>query len=248
MPDQEFGLVDYHCHLDLYPDYTEQFRLCERNQITVLAVTTTPRAWPRNCELATDSDFIRVGLGLHPQLVGQSGKDEELFFKYFERARFIGEVGLDASPQYFKTFDEQVRIFEAVLRRCADVGEKILSIHSVRATGEVLKRLERFLPSSKSTAVLHWFGGSRAELARAVKLGCYFSVNQEMLRKESSRKIVASIPLDRMLTETDGPFTRTQPGQVLSTISELARLFSVAEKTIKDQIQKNVTALENQTY
>jgi TatD DNase family protein len=166
--DERFRLVDYHCHLDLYPDYIEQFKACEQNRLTFFAVTTTPRAWQRNCELASGSKFVRVGLGLHPQLMGEHSNDEEIFYRYFEQSRFIGEVGLDASPQYFKHFDEQVRIFENVLKRCARAGDKILSVHSVRAAGEVLKRLEKFLPDGNNIAVLHWFGGNRQEVARAV--------------------------------------------------------------------------------
>jgi TatD DNase family protein len=248
MSDERFGLVDYHCHLDLYPNYIEEFKACEQNRLTVLTVTTTPRAWRRNCELAAGSKFIRAGLGLHPQLVGQHGDDEELFSRYFEQSRFIGEVGLDASAHYFKHFDEQVRIFENILERCARAGDKILSVHSVRAAGEVLKRLEKFLPTGSSTAVLHWFGGNRQDVARAVRLGCYFSVNQEMLAKDSRRQVVSSIPLDRLLTETDGPFIRVQPGNVFSAIKELATLYSISEDAIKKQIQNNVDALERSRH
>jgi len=56
---------------------------------------------------------------------------------------------------------------------------------------------------------LHWFTGSKAEAQRALELGCYFSINAAMLESERHASMTAVIPLDRLLTETDGPFTKT---------------------------------------
>ena len=94
-----------------------------------------------------------------------------------------------------------------MLKACASSGQKILTIHSVRAVTAVLDRLERCLPLNENVAVLHWFTGSTSELWRAVELGCYFSVNAQMLIGERRCAIARQIPLDRLLTETDGPFT-----------------------------------------
>src|SRR5258706_315068 len=107
--------VDYHCHLDLYPDYVNQFLACTDKEIATLAVTTTPRAWPRNRELAQSSPYVRVGLGFHPQLVAERAAEFPLFKEYFSETRFIGEVGLDASPRYYKSYSEQKAIFEEIL-------------------------------------------------------------------------------------------------------------------------------------
>lgn len=60
------GLVDFHCHLDLYPDHYSAVRDAEKAGIFTLAVTTTPRAWPRNHEIAKRTKYVRAALGLHP--------------------------------------------------------------------------------------------------------------------------------------------------------------------------------------
>ena len=151
------SFVDYHCHLDLYPDYVNQFLACSDKEIATLAVTTTPRAWPKNRELAESSPFVRVGLGFHPQLVAERAAEFPLFKKYFSETRFIGEVGLDASPQHYKSYSEQKEIFEQILNLCASHGDKILSVHSVRATRDVLGLIEKVLPPGRSRVVLHWF-------------------------------------------------------------------------------------------
>lgn len=89
---------------------------------------------------------------------------------------------------------------------CAARGGKILSIHSVRTASRVLDHIDECLPRDRGKVVLHWFSGTAAEARRAVQAGCYFSVNHAMLGKPRGREIVAQLPLDRILTETDGPF------------------------------------------
>lgn len=242
--------VDYHCHLDLYPDYASQFLACTENRIATLAVTTTPRAWPMNRELAESSPFVRVGLGFHPQLVAERSSEFHLFEKYFPESRFIGEVGLDASPQHYRSYSEQKKIFEQILNLCARQGGKILSVHSVRATRDVLKLIERLLPLDSSRVVLHWFGGTKAEAQLASNLGCYFSVNAEMLTKDARRAVVGTLPLNRILTETDGPFTNTldqqsKPSDVPRVITMLQSVFGIEEEELRKQVLANLDNLES---
>ena len=250
MPDAAPRFVDYHCHLDLYGDYVDQFEQCNKLRIATLAVTTTPRAWPRNKELAERFPFVRAGLGFHPQLVAEHLSEFALFEKYFPESRFIGEVGLDASPPHYASYSLQEKMFEQIIKLCASHGERILSIHSVRATRKVLSFIERLLPVERSRVVLHWFGGSKAEAQLAVKLGCYFSINAEMLAKDTKRAVVATLPLNRILTETDGPFTNTlahpsKPSDVPRVITMLKSLFDIEEEDLRKQIVANLHALES---
>jgi len=249
MSDPTPKFVDYHCHLDLYPDYIDQFSICTQNQIATLAVTTTPRAWPRNRELAESSPFVRVGLGFHPQLVAGHAAEFPLFQKYFSETRFIGEVGLDASPQYYKSYSAQKEIFEQILNLSACEGNKILSVHSVRATRDVLGLIERILPPGRSRVVLHWFGGTKSEGEWAARLGCYFSVNAEMLTKDARRAVVSTLPLNRILTETDGPFTSTvdepsKPTDIPVVIKLLCSVFDRDEEELRMKIVANLSDLE----
>ena len=95
-----------------------------------------------------------------------------------------------------------------MLERCAEAGDKIVTVHSVRTVVTVLDMVETHLPRGRGQVVLHWFTGSRSEAKRATELGCFFSVNATMMDSERGRALVASMPLDRVLTETDGPFTQ----------------------------------------
>ena len=203
------GLVDFHCHLDLYPDHAVAVRDAEAAGVFTLAVTTTPRAWPRNHELAQQTKYVRAALGLHPQLVAERESEIELWERHLAETRYVGEVGLDAGPRFFKSLDAQRRVFQHVLRRCAQAGGKIITVHSIRSAKSVLDLIEAHLPPGRGKIVLHWFTGTKSEARRAVELGCYFSINAGMLGNERHAPLVQTIPLDRMLTETDGPFTRT---------------------------------------
>lgn len=248
MPENEPDLIDYHCHLDLYPDYETQYRDVAAQRIATLAVTTTPQAWPRNKELAAKIPSVRVALGIHPQLVGQHSNEIALFERYLPETRFVGEVGLDAGPKFYRTYDRQKVVFESVVRLCAEAGRKILSVHAVRSVRDVLEFVERHLAGTSNRVVLHWFSGSVAEARRAVDLGCFFSINRMMLEKRDTL-LLSSLPRHRLLTETDGPFTQIEgrvavPADVRSTVAALSECLVQNVPTTMEMLRRNLHTLE----
>lgn len=241
-------LVDFHCHLDLYPDHAAAVGQCEREGVFTLAVTTTPKAWPRNQELAARTRHVRAALGLHPQLVAERGHEIALWRELLPRTRYVGEVGLDAGPRFYPSFDRQKEVFREVLIACAAASDKILTVHSVRAAKIVLDMIEAHLAPTRGKVVLHWFTGTASEVRRAVDLGCYFSVNAEMLANEKRTEINRAFPSERILTETDGPFTQTggrptEPVDVLHAVEALAALHGVDVEEMGRQIGANLQAL-----
>ena len=244
--------VDFHCHVDLYRDHAAVIAECDKERVATLAVTTTPKAWKRNREMAAGSQHVRVALGLHPQLVAERAGELPLFEALLPDARYVGEIGLDAGPRFYRSFPEQERIFERILRACAEQGGKILTVHSVRAVPKVLDRIEAALPQDRGRVILHWFTGTPAEARRAAAMGCYFSINREMLRSDRHRKLVAGLPLDRLLTETDGPFveidgTPVRPPSVSDTVAELGDLRGIDSGELGKKIISNLRALVRAT-
>jgi TatD DNase family protein len=244
------ALVDFHCHLDLFPDFVSALKNAEEAGIYTLTVTTTPRAWPRNLELARATRHVRAALGLHPQLVAEHSAEIRLWEEYLPQARYIGEVGLDAGPNYYRSLDLQREIFTHILRKCAEAGGKVLTVHSVRSATAVLDLIEAQLPPPKGQVVLHWFTGSKAEARRAAELGCYFSINASMMTNERGRDCVATLPIERLLTETDGPFTQidggpARPADVDTTIGALANLRHLTHEATAATVQTNLCTLLN---
>ena len=242
------SLVDFHCHLDLYPDHADAVRHAEAAGVFTLTVTTTPLAWERNYELTAPTRHVRAALGLHPQLVAERGHELALWKELLPRTRYVGEVGLDAGPRFYKSFDRQKAVFAEVLRACAASPGKILTVHSVRATKLVLDMIEEHLPRDRGRVVLHWFTGTAAEVRRATALGCYFSVNGEMFDNPKREAINGTIPVDRLLTETDGPFTHvdgrpTRPDDVTNVLRGLAQTHGMTYDEMTAVVLRNLKAI-----
>lgn len=207
-------LVDFHCHLDLHPDMQVAFDRCDRLGCTTFTVTTTPKAYARNKAFADRSRHVRAALGLHPQLVAKRGDEIDLFEQLARGTRYIGEIGLDASRDHYPSFERQKLVFDRVLAICATQGDKIISVHSVRCARYVLDSFERASVMQSCNVVLHWFSASKADIQRAIDIGCWFSVNEKMLSTSSGRALIELAPKDRILTETDAPFIESFGRQI----------------------------------
>jgi TatD DNase family protein len=231
--------VDFHCHLDLYPDLATAISVCEETRTATLAVTTTPRAFARNAKLAAGTQFVRVGLGLHPQLAAERWTELSLFDALLSQTRYVGEVGLDAGPRFCRSLERQTQVFRSILERCARERDKILSVHSVRTSTKVLDLVEELLSGSGCKVVLHWFTGTVAEAVRAASLGCYFSINQEMFRSDKAVAVIKTVPADRLLTETDGPFVQVGPKPISpGEVGQAVRLLASATGREPDAMSK----------
>jgi TatD DNase family protein len=236
-------MIDFHCHLDLYPDPKAVIKECDRRGLYALSVTTTPSAWKQTNALAADCRRIRTALGLHPQLAHERRSELPLFEQLLPLTRYVGEVGLDGGPEFKAYWDDQVAVFTRVLELSRAVGGRVLSIHSRRASKPVLDLLERF--AQNVTPILHWFSGSQRDLARAVKIGCWFSVGPAMLASTSGQKIAALLPRDRLLIESDGPFAQLggraiYPWEAELAVGQLATLWGNTDDTVRELLRNNL--------
>jgi TatD DNase family protein len=239
-------VIDFHCHLDLYPDPASVVADCERRGTYVLAVTTTPLAWEGNQALVQGASRIRVAPGLHPELVSQRHTELPLLLDLVKRSRYVGEVGIDGGPNCQPHMDLQGAVFRDVLRECSRQGGRVLSIHSRGAATEVLNRIEA--DRGLGLPVLHWFSGSQAELARAIELGCWFSVGPAMVKSKKGQQLVSKMPRDRVLTETDAPFVQERgrplmPWDADKAIHAIAAIWNLGADQSRAQIRSNLLAL-----
>jgi TatD DNase family protein len=239
-------VIDFHCHLDLYPDPQGIADECVARNLHVLSVTTTPSAWVRTSALARGAARVRTGLGLHPQLAHERISELPLFERILGDAHYVGEIGLDGAPEFKRYWTDQMTVFTRILDACQAAGGRILSIHSRRAATAVLDTLET--RRRAGTPVLHWFSGNTRELIRAVELGCWFSVGSVMLDSERGRSLAANMPRDRILTETDGPFAQiegqvTLPWHVDQTVTRLATVWGLSAQNVGQQLMANLKRL-----
>jgi TatD DNase family protein len=239
-------VIDLHCHLDLYEDPISVSKRVVAEGMYVLTVTTTPRAWAGTRALFASLPRVRIGLGLHPQLVAERHTEVDMLCELLPEARYVGEIGIDGSPEHRPSLELQTRVFRRILTACAEDGGKILSIHSRGATTAVLDELEQC--SGAGTPILHWFSGSRKELDRAIALGCWFSVGPAMLRGQKGLNLTRAMPQDRVLTETDGPFAQElgkslMPWDVELAESRLGELWKLPQQSVRENLLKNLQTL-----
>lgn len=239
-------MIDFHCHLDLYPKPERVIEECASRRMYVLSVTTTPSAWEGTSALADGHDRIRTAIGLHPQLAAQRKGELPRFSEFLSKTRYVGEVGLDGTQDCINFWQDQVEVFEFVLDACASAGGRIMSIHSRRAEDEVLSLFEQ--RPDAGLPILHWYSGSWQNLRRAIDLGCWFSVGLSMLRTKKGRELVAMMPRDRVLTESDGPFAlqRGQPAMpwsVKEACQGLGELWKLEVGEVEATLAQNLRSL-----
>lgn len=195
-------MLDCHCHLDLYSAPSAVARRAEAAGAFTIFVTNLPSTYQTSRAHVASHARVRLALGLHPLLAERHLSEREAFEALAHQTCFIGEVGLDFSPEGKATADIQMDSFAFVLRVLAN-QPKFISIHSRRAEARVLEMLKE---AKRTPVVFHWYSGRLGVLRNAVSDGHYFSVNPAMVRSPNGQKIIDAIPKDRILTETDGPF------------------------------------------
>lgn len=233
-----------HCHLDLYPEPFKVAKECKQRGTYVLSVTTTPKAWDGTNRLADGNPRIRTALGLHPQIAHQRSNELELFDALLPSVKYVGEIGLDGGNGFEQHWDIQLKVFRHILRNVNIAGGKIMSIHSRSSAAAVLNELTEV----DGIPILHWFTGTPAQLKKAIDIGCWFSVGPAMLDTKRGRELASMIPVNRILTETDGPFAKHStkslfPWQVDFAIKQLAQIWKCEEIEANARVMANFNQL-----
>jgi TatD DNase family protein len=200
-----------HVHLGFMRDAPAVVREAEEAGLGLFACSVTPGEYERlSHELAVP--HARVAAGLHPWWVADGRcmqEDAERVAEFARMTRFVGEIGLDASPKHVPagSLPAQIRAFETICEACAQASEPdaphVLSIHAVHTGSVALDVLGRTGALESCRCIFHWFSGTSDELHRAVRAGCWFSMNTMGLQTRKGREYAKLIPSNRLLTETD---------------------------------------------
>lgn len=239
-------MIDFHCHLDLYPDPYLVIEQIKKLNCFILSVTTTPMAMNGLEKLVSGVKGINLAVGLHPELVASRKSDIDKICEKISSAKFIGEIGIDGSKQHKSSLDLQIYAFERIINECERHDGKIISVHSRGAVDIVLDILKKKGKNSKP--VLHWFSGSLKQVKDALSLGCWFSIGPAMLQTKKGRDIASIIPQNKVLTETDGPFginsgERLMPWDATRAEAILATMWETTKEDCRLQLLKNLTLL-----
>ena len=237
-------MLDTHCHIDLYPNPHAIVKVVERQKILTIAVTNLPSHFEMGQPHLQRFRQIRQALGLHPLMAEHHKKEREKFKLMLSRTSYIGEVGLDFSKAGWDTKDIQVKSLRFVFKQIQD-RPRFVSLHSRGAESKVLELLEEF---NIQGAVFHWYSGSLTVLDQVVQSGHYFSINPAMIRSKKGRNIIDRIPLDRTLTESDGPHVQlrnqsVRPIDIKGVLEVLGDIWGVSFQEADRQVWANFMKL-----
>lgn len=239
-------MIDFHTHLDLYPNALDILDRVNRENRFTLAVTTSPRAWVATSQVFKRHNNIKVALGLHPEVADQKFNELELLLSSIHKVDFVGEVGIDGSARYSKTLSKQELIFDSTIRECEKAGGRIISIHSRGAVSKILSSIRTY--QNCGTPILHWFSGSVEELTTAIRMKCYFSVNPVMIGSEKGKELISRIPYNLVLPESDGPFAKlagrpVMPWEAMNICSDLSSIWHMTIEEVRHTIEQNLNKL-----
>lgn len=170
------------------------------------------------------------GCGMHPaNKIGLESFHAEDFKELISHFALIGEVGLDRRSG---NYENQQSVFQEILLLTKN-EPLLLSVHSTGFEKDVVLSLAK---NNHPGTILHWFRGNKGLIKIAYKAGFYFSVNAAM-----SDESILSIPIERMLPETDFPF-------IGKTKAKYPADLSVLEKRLSRLTELNPYALRQRWY
>jgi len=222
--------ADSHCHLDAAGfdgDRTEVIARARAAGIGVMVVpAVTAASWPGLRDACAMDAALNPAYGLHPMFLAEH-RPEHLheLRDWLERERpcAIGECGLDFFMEGLDA-DAQRDYFDGQLQLAREFGLPVI-VHARRAVEEVIHALRRI---GGLRGVIHSFSGSPEQARQLWDMGFLIGLGGPVTypRANRLRRLVAQMPLEFLLLETDAP---DQPDAAIrGQRNEPARLPAIA--------------------
>jgi TatD DNase family protein len=243
-------LIDTHCHLDFADFDSERDDLIARAHASGVRqlVTISTRVRKLDALLALTERYPSVfcSVGTHPNNAADEldVTADELVHLAERHAKVvaIGEAGLDYFYDTQKPEDQKTG-----LRRHIEAARRTqlpLVIHSRSADDDMAEILTEETGKGAFPFILHCFSSGQALADTGVALGGYVSFSGILTFPKSTelRDIAKTVPLDRLLVETDAPYLapkrwrgkRNEPSYVVNTAEVLAEVKGVSYAEIAD--------------
>ena len=250
---RSFQLVDTHCHLD-FPQFDD-----DRQRVLASSVQagvgrlinpgTDLTSSQRAVRLAERHEEVFAAVGVHPHdaaTLDSATMDALCQLTQSPKVVAWGEIGLDfyrdLSPR-----EQQKKAFEQQLAKAKELGLPVI-IHQRESGPDVMALLRSWAAGGHPGCVLHAFSGDQEMAQEAVELGFYIGIGGPVTFKNARtlHQLAPSLPLDRLLVETDAPYLaphpyrgkRNEPAYVAIIAQRLAELHQLGV----DEIAAHTTA------
>ncbi len=247
-------LVDSHCHID-YNDFEEDFdnilyRMKENGVTAVLNAGNDISKLDEQLSISEKYPFIYNAVGVHPHNAHeQEGITSEEIIARTSHKKIvaIGECGLD----YYYTYsskDVQIKVFVEQIKAAQETGLPLI-IHNRDSDDDMMSILDEHYKIKPFTGEIHCFSGSQKLADFALSIGFYLSASGIITFNKSAevRDVFTTVPLDKLLIETDAPFLspvplrgkRNEPANVKYVADKLAQIKNVSYEEIAEVTTKN---------
>jgi TatD DNase family protein len=252
-------LIDTHAHLDDekfqadLPSVLDRARAAGVANIITIAVTA--QSSQACVDLAARQDMLWATVGIQPNHVAQEPAgawDEVVRLAEMPKVVALGETGLDRHWDH-TPFAQQEDFFARHLELARQRGLPVV-IHCRKAEADVVRMLkDDFEKHGPVRGVMHSFTGDQATADACLAMGLFISFAGMVTYKNAQdlRDVARTVPLDRLLVETDSPYLapvpvrgqRNEPANVAHTAACLAGVLGVEVAVIAEQTTRNARRL-----
>lgn len=239
--------VNAHEHILTYKDLKNALAEIKDNKIITLACSMDIEEYEKIKEISKENEYIIKGFGIHPWKVELDTKLDKLE-KYIVDCDFIGEIGLDFFWDTRKeVYNKQIEVFEYFISM-AKKHKKISNIHTKGAELEILKILKE---NSLENQIIHWYSGPLDLVDDYLSLNSKFTISSDIKYSKLTDQLIEKLPLENILTETDGPTSLewvngilSKPTFIKDIVKYIAKIKGLEEEFVKDKIYKNYLDLK----
>jgi TatD DNase family protein len=232
-------LVDSHCHLD-FPDFKDELdavmeRATDAGVGTILTICTHLSRFDRVVVLAERFDNVFCTVGVHPHDAAREPRvTAEDLARMADHPKVVGfgETGLDYYYEHSPRAEQQ-QSFRTHIAAARIAGLPVV-VHTRDAEADTARILDEEQKKGPFAGVLHCFSSTRELAENAIEMGFYISFSGVVTFKKADelRATAATLPMDRVLVETDAPYLapvpkrgrRNEPSYVAYTAKEVARV------------------------
>ncbi len=248
-------IVDSHCHLD-YPELYEQLddvvKRANDNYVKyLLTICTTLESFKKIELIINKYKNIYGTFGIHPHETKNYSKvDNSTILKIVnsnKKVIGIGETGLDYHYN-FSDREIQKKIFVEHIKAASESNLPLI-VHTRSAEIDTFEIIKEYNKKSNLKVLIHCFTGTKDFAKKLIDIGCYISISGIVTFKNSIDLVdaVSSIPIDRLLIETDSPYLAptpyrgksNEPSYIIHTLEKLSQIKKLSREIVMKKTSDN---------
>lgn len=258
---EKYSFYDTHSHINSEPLLSKSELIineCRNQNIMMNAIGTNEIDSLEGLNLSNKYENVFSIVGFHPECIGTLSSNQcisliENIIKTDTKNKIIaiGEVGLD-----YVCSDIDHNIQKEVFIAFIKLAEKYnlpIQLHIREAHDDAIEILKQYGNNVKK--IIHCFNGNKIIAAKYLNLGCYFSINGIATFKKKNEDLidalVTTIPLERILLETDCPYlapepvrgTQNSPLNIPHIFKKIGQIYNTSIAKLEEQLKLNAISL-----